>query len=179
MLVAGLFLVVRPRHGARETAAPEITFEEAARAPTPQLAVVPEPSPVTSVKAAVPIVEAPPAIDAPLVGDEPPSPPAPTPNRRASLIVNHNRRLQEADEQAFEILKFPEATRASIRQLNEEHSKQTIDAGNAAAAASNRQDALRLLLGPGAAKDFDSQERAAVQRLRGKYRFEWGRQLRQ
>ncbi len=105
-------------------------------------------------------------------------------------MVNHNRRLQEADENVFATLALPESTRASIRQINDEYRRRTergdatagapaAASGDAPAALKARQDALTSLLGTDSAKSFDSEERIAVMRLRGKYRYEWGRQLRQ
>ena len=50
---------------------------------------------------------------------------------------------------------------------------------HAQAALKARHDALTLLLGTDSAQSFESEERIAVMKLRGKYRYEWGRQLRQ
>jgi hypothetical protein len=131
------------------------------------------------------VAETPPDIDAEAPADEAPPP---APNRRGLLVINHNRRMQEADENVFSTLALPDSTRASIRQINDDYRKRTeagADAGttlattDAAAALKARQDALTLLLGTDSAKSFDAEERVAVMRLRGKYRYEWGRQLRQ
>jgi hypothetical protein len=131
----------------------------------------------------VAVTEAAADVDAQPNADEPP---APAPNRRGLLVVNHNRRLQEADENVFVTLALPESTRASIRQINDEYRRRTEAAGDAvtppsdeASALKARQAALTLLLGADSAKSFDAEERGAVMRLRGKYRYEWGRQLRQ
>ena len=189
LLVTGIFLIAWPRHQSRKSPPLELTFEPALPSPEPPIAIVRPPPPEAPVPSPVPM-EVPTGeiaadSDASSTGDEPS---APTPNRRVLLTVNHNRRLTEADEHVFEILKLPDPTRASIRQLNQEFRKRTEagsersaapEVGEISAAINTRQDALRLLLGAGPAKDFDAEERAAVQRLRGKYRFEWGRQLRQ
>jgi hypothetical protein len=182
LLTVGIFLVFRPRHVRRQGAAVEtLTAPDA-----------PPPLPVSALPALAPpaaMVESPPSANSVAsAGDDALPPPETRPSRRALLAVNHNRRMQEADEQAFERLKLPEATRVAIRQLNEEHRKRTelgpersqeTDGGELAAAVKAREESLKLLLGVGAAKDFESEERAAIQRLRGKYRFEWGRLLRQ
>src|SRR6185295_68467 len=113
----------------------------------------------------------------PPAGEEAPASRAPVaePRRRALLAANHNRRLSEADEQVFAGLNLPEATRASIRQLNDEYRKRTElgpehpggpDVAEAAAALEARRDALGLLLGADGAKGFDTEERGAVRRLR-------------
>jgi hypothetical protein len=110
--------------------------------------------------------------------------------RRDLLVRNHNLRLAEADEETFAALNLPEATRARIREINDEHRKRTeqgVPSGEPAAsgasvaltAAEARQVALRQLLGNDGAQQFINQERDAVRKIRGKYRFEWGRQLRE
>ena len=114
----------------------------------------------------------------------------PSAMRRDVLVRNHNLRLSEADEEIFGALNLPEATRARIREINEEHRKRTEQgvsgtqppaAGTSVAltAAEARQVALRQLMGPDGAQQFINDERAAIRKIRGKYRFEWGRQLRQ
>jgi hypothetical protein len=155
-----------------------------AREPEPE----PEPAPPPPPPAApVLAVAETPAEDAQALADDQP---APAPSRRGLLAINHNRRLQEADESVFAMLALPDSTRASIRQINEEYRRRTEPSSNAAGASpvasgeatsalKARHDALISLLGTDSAKSFDSEERVAVMRLRGKYRYEWGKQLRQ
>jgi hypothetical protein len=157
--------------------APEVPV--APPAPPPLPAPPPEPEPAATVATA-------PETDAQSPGDDAQLTAAP-PNRRALLLVNHNRRRQEADENVFTSLGLSEETRTAIRQINEEYQRQTqpnpdpapLDVSEASTALRAREAALVRLLGADAAKEFESQERAAVLRLRGKYRFEWGRQLRE
>lgn len=183
-----IFLLVHSRQPRPEPA----TDIEPVAAPAPAPAArAPEPEPAPPPPPAAPVVavaETPAEIDAQPPADEQPPP---APNRRGLLAINHNRRLQEADENVFVTLALPESTRTSIRQINEEYRRRTEPAGDAAAGAAvtapseaasalkARQDALTLLLGTDSAKSFDAEERVAVMRLRGKYRYEWGRQLRQ
>jgi hypothetical protein len=148
--------------------------------PAPRPVNDPAPAPAPVIAEAAPTFDAgAPAEDGSATNGEVPS------ARRATLITNHNRRLEEADAQVFEAMRLPEDTRASIRRINDEYRKwtelgaQTLDVAGGVAASNARQDALRLLLGETPAKDFDGEERGAIRRLRGKYRFEWGRQLRQ
>jgi hypothetical protein len=182
LLTVGIFLVFLPRHVVRQgTEMEALTTPEAPPPPAP-VPARPAPAPPAA------MVEAPPPANNVASGADEARPPSEArPSRRALLAVNHNRRMQEADEQAFERLKLPEATRVAIRQLNEEHRRRTEvgperpqgpDVGELAAAVNAREASLKLLLGVAPARDFDAEERAAIQRLRGKYRFEWGRQLR-
>ncbi len=172
-----------------KAAAPPPAPEEITVAPPPPPR--PAPAPAATQPAPVVAVATAPDTDAQATGDDAQLTAAP-PNRRALLQVNHNRRRQEADETVFNNLGLPEQTRAAIRQINEEYRRQTepttpaapaspppVEVGDASAALKARQAAITQLLGPDQAKEFDSQERAAVLRLRGKYRFEWGRQLRE
>ncbi len=148
----------------------------------------PEPAPPPPPPAApvVAIAETPAEDAQALADDQPP----PAPSRRGLLAINHNRRLQEADESVFTTLALPDSTRASIRQINDEYRRRTEPSGDAAGASAvasgdatsalkARHDALISLLGTDSAKSFDTEERVAVLRLRGKYRYEWGKQLRQ
>jgi hypothetical protein len=165
--------------------------ETVAVAPTPPPpAPVPEPVPTPPpppVAPAVAVVETPAQADAQGPAEDQPQT---VPGRRGLLVVNHNRRLQEADENVFATLALPESTRASIRQINDEYRKRTEPSSDATAgdppaafdalaALKTRHDELTSLLGADPAKSFDAEERIAVMRLRGKYRYEWGRQLRQ
>ncbi len=187
-IVSGaVFLIVHSRELRHEP------VTEAEPAPTP---MPPPPPPAREPEPAPP--PPPPAVPALAVAEtaaedaQPPAEeqPPPSPSRRGLLVVNHNRRLQEADESVFATLALPDSTRASIRQINDEYRRRTepsgdasgapaVASGDAAAALKARHDALVSLLGTDSAKSFDSEERVAVMRLRGKYRYEWGKQLRQ
>jgi hypothetical protein len=205
ILTTAAILMVGARH-TRERASVEGETAEAppgaaAPTPAPEVTVAPPPPPPPApppLPAAAPAQPAPvmavataPDPDAQAPGEDAQLAAAP-PNRRALLTVNHNRRRQQADENVFNSLGLPEETRAAIRRINEEYRRQTepttpaapaspppVEVGEAAAALKAREAAITQLLGPDQAKEFDSQERAAVLRLRGKYRFEWGRQLRE
>jgi hypothetical protein len=193
---AAVFVLARPRHGAAPAdsagAAPSLPPEpeppqapRVAALPPPAPGPAPAPAPTPPPRSAeTPAAES----DPRPAGEDAPAPGATKPNRRALLALNHNQRLDEADAQVFVSLNLPEATRAAVRRINDEYRRRTElgperpggpDAGETAAALKARQDALALLLGAGPAKDFDVEERSAVRRLRGKYRFEWGRLLRQ
>jgi hypothetical protein len=187
-----LLIFARTRHAAPEPVAPDLVDEPAAPplVPAPRAAPIAVAPPAPAPAAPPAAVETPPASadPPPPADDDHPAPPPPPDTRRALLTVNHNRRLAEADEQVFATLNLADATRASVRQINDEYRKRTErgpdrpggpDGAESAAALQARRDALRLLLGAEPARDFDTAERMAVQRLRGKYRFEWGRQLRQ
>jgi len=115
----------------------------------------------------------------------------PSAMRRDVLVRNHNLRLAEADEEVFGTLNLPEATRARIREINDQQRKRTeqgllpgseppaTGASVALTAAEARQVALRQLMGNDGAEQFINEERAAIRKIRGKYRSEWGRQLRE
>lgn len=186
-IVSGaVFLIVHSRQLRPEP----VTEAEPAPTPMPPPAPAarePEPAPPQPPPAApaVAIAETPAEDAQPFADDQP----LPAPSRRGLLVTNHNRRLQEADESVFAKLALPDSTRTSIRQINDEYRRQTepssdaaagsiVGSGDAAAALKARQDALLSLLGTDSAKAFASEERAAVLRLRGKYRYEWGKQLR-
>ena len=187
-LGAAIFLFVRPRHRARPSDDADLSLLTSPPAPPP-IAVAPPPPPPPPVPPR-PAPEPVAIVETAADGDAQPTaetPPAPALGRRGLLVVNHNRRLQEADEQVFVTLNLPETARAEVRRINEEYRKRTeIDptqpggaSPGTAAANLARQDSLRLLMGEVPAREFEAAERAAVLRLRGKYRFEWGRQLRQ
>ena len=202
VVALAIFLFARPRHAAPERAAADPVEEQEPATPPAALPPPPLPPPARAAPIAgapeapapsptaideVPGSPGPGSIDGPAPAEDNQAPPAPR-SRRALLFVNHNRRMGEADEQLFATLNLPDATRASIRQINDEYRKRTElgpdrpagpEVAESTAAVQARQDSLRLLLGAGPAKDFDTAERIAIQRLRGKYRFEWGRQLRQ
>jgi Spy/CpxP family protein refolding chaperone len=193
ILTLAVWLFARPRHPVAEAPPPEPTLEAdenpgrapPAPAPTPPApARRPAPAPVVAVEPPPPA----PAPDTTDAGEPPPR--MPFALRRDLLVKNHNLRMSEADEETFRALNLPEATRARIREINEAHRLRTERTETSAAppatgasvaltAAEARQVALRQLLGPEGAQQFDAEERAAVRKLRGKYRFEWGRQLRE
>jgi type IV secretory pathway VirB10-like protein len=189
VLSGAVFLLVHARQLRPEPPKdPEVVAApEPAPAPPPAARAPEPPPPPPPAAPAVAVAETPAEVDAQAFAeDQPPL----APNRRGLLVVNHNRRLQEADENVFTTLALPESTRASIRQINDEYRRRTergdaaggalaVSPGDAQAALKARQDALTLLLGTDSAKSFDSEERIAVMKLRGKYRYEWGRQLRQ
>ena len=198
VLTLAVWLFARPRHPAPESLPPEPVLEadeNVGRAPAPAPPAPPEvppaptrrpvPEPVVPVAA----VESPPPGPDTTDAGEPPAK-VPSSTRRDVLVRNHNLRLSEADEDTFRTLNLPEATRARIREINEDHRKRTertassgeppaTGASVALTAAETRQVALRQVLGAEGAQQFDAEERAAVRKLRGKYRFEWGRELRQ
>jgi hypothetical protein len=190
ILGATAFLVVRshrppPDHVAdSEPVAPPVAPPSVAVRP-PDLTAVPPPAPAELPPVAA--VQLPPVDDAGSLDDDDAAAPAAARGRRGLLIVNHNRRRQEADENVFNTLGLSDATRTAIRQINEDYRRRTepapdrapTDVAESSAALAARTDAIARLLGSDAAKTFESEERAAVLRLRGKYRFEWGRQLRQ
>ena len=91
-------------------------------APPPPRAASRRPPPPPPAAPAVAVAETPADVDAQAFADDQPPP---APNRRGLLVVNHNRRLQEADENVFMTLALPESTRASIRQINDEYRRRT------------------------------------------------------
>jgi hypothetical protein len=194
-LIGGTWMVTRAqraRNAASSSAREQVEVQPnelpaAAHAETPE-AAAPIPPPVLARAAPVAVAPSEPGVAAAL--DQPAVPSAPPGRSRPGVLIsNHNRRLAEADEQVFESGQLPDSTRAAIRRINLAYRTQTElrdgsppaeesgSAGMASTAARTRQDALRLLLGDQPAREFDAQERGAVRRLRGKYRFEWGRQL--
>jgi len=201
VLGLGFWLIARPRHPTPPPAAAEPAPEVedrprpapppiAASRPTPPAvrrapAPPPAPAPVATAETPPPVPANPEATDA----DTPPAR-MPSAMRRDVLVRNHNLRLSEADEQIFGALNLPEATRARIREINDEHRKQTehgisgtappaTGTSVALTAAEQRSVALRQLMGADGAQQFINEERDAIRKIRGKYRFEWGRQLRQ
>lgn len=190
VLSGAVFLLVHARQPRSEPPKdPEVVAapEPAPPPPPPPRAREPLPPPPPPAAPAVAVAETPPDVDAQAFAEDQPPP---APNRRGLLVVNHNRRLQEADENVFTTLALPESARASIRQINDEYRRRTergdatggaplASPGDAQTALKARHDALTLLLGTDSAKSFESEERIAVMKLRGKYRYEWGRQLRQ
>jgi hypothetical protein len=198
-LIGGTWIVMRAQRArsaasssAREQV--EAPANEVPVAPHAQALEPPAPLPPTVPPRAAPVAVSPsePHAAAAAADDQPAASSAPPGRARpGALISNHNRRLEEADEQVFATGQLPESTRAAIRRINLAYRTQTeteVRGGSSAdqesgaevvtaSAARSRQDALRLLLGDQPAREFDAQERGAVRRLRGKYRFEWGRQL--
>jgi hypothetical protein len=188
VLSGAVFLLVHARQPRPEPAKdPEVVAAPEPAPPPPPRAPEPLPPPPPAAPA-VALVESPAEVDAQAFADDPPPP---APNRRGLLVVNHNRRLQEADENVFTTLALPESTRASIREINDQYRRRTepgdaaaggataASPGDAQVALKARHDALTSLLGTDSAKSFDAEERIAVMKLRGKYRYEWGKQLRQ
>jgi hypothetical protein len=192
VLGATVFLLAHSQRHGEPVSEPETVAAKPVPPPPPAPVPEPVPSPPSPpppppAVPAVAVVETPAEADAQEPAEDQPQA---LPGRRGLLVVNHNRRLQEADENVFATLALPESTRASIRQINEEYRKRTESSSDAAAggpsasfdalaALKTRHDGLTSLLGADASKSFDAEERIAVMRLRGKYRYEWGRQLRQ
>ena len=111
--------------------------------------------------------------------------------KRALLTDWHSRWRQEADDNVMTTMKLPDTTRAAIHKINEDATARALAAVTAAASPDGgpgprnvnnfaadaaaeraRREALTGLLGPTTFADFDTAERVALQRLRGKYRFE-------
>jgi hypothetical protein len=203
VLSLAFWLIARPRHPAPPPAAAEPAPEPVQRprpAPPPPIAA-PRPTPPAirrtparlPAPAPVAAAETPPPAPASPETTDTGAPPARMPSamRRDVLVRNHNLRLSEADEQIFGALNLPEATRARIREINDQHRKRTEQGASgteppatrtssvALTAAEERQVALRQLMGADGAQQFNNEERDAIRKIRGKYRFEWGRQLRQ
>jgi hypothetical protein len=170
------------------------------RPPAASAPAHPRELPPMSTPSAPPAQPQPPDVAAPVVA----AAIAPAPSRDAGQSINrgrgllvaqlfHKRRL-EADERAFESLKMGEATRTSIRQINDAYKKQIDEAWTGsgvdgapadppgapsnAAATRARHEALVNLLGADASREFEAAERAAIQQVRGKYRVEGARLLR-
>ncbi len=184
VLATAILVIARPRHEA-----PPRTIELPAEPPPAMPAPRPRPPRPVAVAAPVaappaPAPEPPPAPPAPPVAavmtdDSSASGPRPPTGPSGALMRNHNRRLDEADDEAFKALNLPDTTRARVRAINDEHRKRTEgdpSPANVLGAAQARRDQLRLLLGEDGGHQFDAEERAGVRRLRGKYRFEWGMQ---
>jgi type IV secretory pathway VirB10-like protein len=196
ILALAVWLFARPRHPVPEATPTEADEGTAPAAPAP---APPPPPPVRTApaprRAPAPVVaaEPPPSAPAGAETDDAGGLPARVPAslRRDVLVRTQNLRLSEADEETFRKLNLPDATRARIREINEDHRLRTersfssadpapaASAGAALTAREARLVALRQVLGAEGAQQFDAEERAAVRKLRGKYRFEWGRQLRQ
>ena len=115
---------------------------------------------------------------------------------RQRLVAAHNLQLiVQADEQAFVSLKLADDTRVAIRKIDEDFGNRaraalnvapdqtTVDrqiglgiAGNDQAER-DRRSAIRTLLGPEGATDFETAEYAEARRLRIRYRRQWAEEL--
>jgi hypothetical protein len=82
--------------------------------------------------------------------------------------------IRDADEQAFETLHLPEATRAAIRKINEDHAETQrafrTESPPPPEGLPTRRASIDQLLGVDAGQQFDAAERAATKRLRSRYR---------
>ena len=198
------YLLVRPHR--RHVFAVE-TPVSADDSDTPPVAAPPVPSPP-----APPLPAASPAIAAapspPEALPQAPAASAPEPaapgaqhaavKKRALLMADHNQRvILEADEQAFDALQLPDATRAAIRQINASHGKSTRDFLEASTAAWSpgeqlganiaksdesdraRRAALKETLGAEGVAAFETAEYAAARRLRRRYATGWAQDLEQ
>jgi hypothetical protein len=105
--------------------------------------------------------------------------------RRRRLLADYRRQImQAADEQTFQTLNLPDATRSAIRAIDDTYvrSLQTLQAPTAIAygdgglrppdlsAEHTRQAAIGELLGPEAAREFTTTERRAERQLRNQIR---------
>ncbi|MEP6652035.1 MAG: hypothetical protein ABJA82_01675 [Myxococcales bacterium] len=149
--------------------------EFVASSPAPRLAAPPPPPPIT------------------------PPPPAPEPSEVASVDAAARRPLfvapdietviHTADEEAFQKLDLPDATRAAIRRINEEHAQKLhlLRAGegavaneqqlkgnsaNVAAFKQTRRAALQELLGADTEMRFERAEHAATRHLHNQFRVQ-------
>lgn len=120
-----------------------------------------------------------------------------TTKRGLLIALNNQKRREEADERVFEVRKMPETTRVAIRQLNEAYTdriraswKTKLDSLIAGAppdtapphttdAERARRDAIDKILGVDTGREFGAAERVSIQQVRGKYRLEQARLLRQ
>jgi hypothetical protein len=120
---------------------------------------------------------------------------------RQQLVAAHNLQLiVQADEQAFASLKLGDDTRVAIRRIDEAFGIRTRAALNLASdqtpvaqipidrqiglgiarndeAERDRRAAIRTLLGPEGATDFETAEYAEARRLRIRYRRQWAEEL--
>jgi hypothetical protein len=82
--------------------------------------------------------------------------------------------LRDADEQAFETLQLPEATRAAIRKINETYAdtQRQLRAGliTTTEGLPTRREAIQQLLGAEAGHQFETAEHVATKQLRSQYR---------
>jgi hypothetical protein len=133
---------------ASATAAPVVVDQVPERPPTPP----PSPPPVTAA----------------------PSPPIAQTKRPLFVAPEPERVIRDADEQAFEMMRLPEATRAAIRKINEEHARTERALRDGLPpppeGLPTRRAALDQLLGVEAGHQFDAAERVATKRLRSQYR---------
>jgi hypothetical protein len=147
--------------------------------PTPPPAAAPNPAPNPAPAAVAPAAEPP----GPLaVGDVPVQ-------WRRFTVPDMESVIRKADEEVFEKLEIPEATRASIRRLNEEHQQKlhALRAGepgvtneqqlngnraNITAFTQTRREGLQEILGPDTEIRFERAERAATKHLRNQLRAE-------
>jgi hypothetical protein len=196
VVVAGIFVVSRPRHHPPRAVVEDLPEEPSlSPAPAQVIAVVEEPRPRRTPPAAAPVVAPPPppAADA----RRPLEDTAALFKRRGLLIAAHKKQLVfEADEKAFEVVKASQATRGAIRQINEEFAKriETIPmlspSGHPVAEGSGapvdtylgaenaRREAIRGVLDADSAAAFENAERNAEIGVRAHYRRQWGQELR-
>jgi len=190
LIVVGLVIVTAPivclevyaLVGSRRHTAPAAPAEATASEPPPPPAVVDRAPPGTPPPPPAPPAPAPPA-PAPVATAPAPSlalvdasaAPAPSQDKRPLFVApDPERVLRDADEQAFETLHLPEATRAAIRKINETHAEtqRALRAGTITTAEGlpTRRAAIDQLLGPDAGHQFSAAENVATKRLRSKYR---------
>jgi hypothetical protein len=179
-LVIGL--EVRALLGARRHAPPAAS-DETSPPESPALArpvvvdQVPErptpPPPPASPPPVTPAAATPPETFAAL--DAAADPPIAQTKRPLFVAPEPERVIRDADEQAFEMLHMPEATRAAIRKINDDHAEKQRaiqDGAPPPEGMQTRRDAIGQLLGVDAAHQFDAAERVATKRLRSRYRAE-------
>jgi hypothetical protein len=126
--------------------------------------------------APLPAVEAPPPPVQPaaaLTNDVAVAAPEPAPEAPAPSPLEHRRRvIRAADEQAFDVLKFPDAQRAAIRAINDTYvpAAQVGDAFAPDGVEQARRAAIAAVLGPNVMHSFSFAERKAERRVRSQFR---------
>jgi hypothetical protein len=187
ILGAEVCAIYRSRQHVPAAAVAEPADEPASAAPPPAVEnVVNPPPPPAPAPSAPPVAIAPP----PTADSPPPEAAAAATGKRPSFVApDIETVIRAADEQAFQKLDMPEATRAAIRRINEEHAQKlhALRAGepgasseqqlngntaNITAFRQTRREALEEILGADTAIRFERTEHAATKRLHNQFRVQ-------
>jgi hypothetical protein len=141
-----------------------------------RVAHVAETTPEDFPMAPLPAVEAPPPPVQPAAAptnDVAAAAPEAVPEAPAPSALEHRRRvIRAADEQAFDILNFPDTQRAAIRAINDAYVRaaQVGDAFVPDGVEQARRAAIAAVLGPNVMRSFSFAERKAERRARSQFR---------
>jgi hypothetical protein len=177
--------------GSHRRPAPTIAAPEPAELP-----VAPRPRTVAAQIAPPPVPRPPPSQDLPSATDDviDGGTELALLRRQKALVANRLQMIRQADEETFQTLNLPEATRAAIRAIDDDYTRANEafqarrEADQAAGvdsrlpagdinAEQTRHAAIASLLGPAGASAFAAAERKAERQVRNRLRPQWVRGL--